>query len=627
MADKQDKDREADVDLDLLDLEVGKEIDNLFVPAAKAQPVSPEGGKENGEEELPDSLEMEIGMEVDNMFAPAPKEQQLELGELAPVEAAGQPIVEDSLNLDNLQIEIDKEIDSLFIPAAGPKLAEQIEALPPEQETISLSMAEDSAEVPVEAKLAQAAEPDFEKDDKPQFTASKDVPGTQPDEQYPSDAPTGFKSKYPPQAELPKLVEEFNAAYLSLDWEFSSDNIRRLEYALQDLESFAISPGSATIYKILKAVLSLLGANPESANNRIVELIRDSQGLLAHLLLTEGPPGSQEKERINAIVGRFRQMRQKATAVVQTGATEPRADLAPVSVDAPVVQPEPSSPAMNVYGKMPDRWSLLELRTWMESSSRQLIEAAGRADKQLARIRQIESALGKSEALSPVVVRLEDIRAGLERTLDELRGQSDEWMSKAALVENLEKISVASEASSNEQVEEREGPQEPQSEPPDTRDLWIFRYSGRLYGIPAANLVKSRLVPGKKAREIFDRGYGTLADVKQFFRSISAGVAGRLLGMPGKDLKNIKFDLIGPEVFQSVETPSEPRLAIFVTDGRSYGLILSDSEKMDFQVQAELNIGPCSCRAAAGTVRTDSGACVEVLDVGQVFKCEAGKIS
>ncbi len=622
MTDKQDKDDEMEVDLDLLGLEVDKEIDSLFVPAAKATPVSAEQGEGNGVEAAP---EMEIGGEVENVFVPAPKEQLLEPAEPLPALAAGQPSAEASFDLDNLQIEIDKEIDSLFIPAAGPKRAEQAEPVVPELEMPSLSMAEVSEEVTAQAQFTQV-EPSFENTGKPELPEAKAY------EQYPSGAPTGFKAKYPSKTELPKLVEEFNASYLSLDWEFSSDNIRRLEYALQDIESFAVTQGAATIYKILKAVLTRLGANPESANNLIVELIRDSQGLLAHLLLSETPPGPQEKERINAIIRRFRQMHHKAAPGGQNATAEARSGQVAVSMDAPAIQPEPSVP-VNVYRKIPDRWSLLELKNWMESSSRQLIEAAGDIGKQLARIRQIESALGKTGGLAPVASRLENIRSVVESTLAGLQEQGDEWMRTAELVENLERVSAASEASATEQVEESVEPGgeishlQPVPEPPELNDLWIFRYSGRLYGIPASNLVKYRQISSKKAHEVIERGYGTLADVKQLFRSIRTGVTGRLLGMSGKDLKNIEFDLIGPDVFQSVETPAEPRLAIFVSDGRSYGLILSDSEKIDFQTQAELNIEPCSCSAAAGTVRTDSGACAEVLDVGRVFNCEHGKNS
>lgn len=636
MAEEQGNDKGTEVDLDLLEIEIDKEIDNLFVPKVKAQPVSEESGNENGVETASDSLEIEIGREVDNLFVPAPEGQQTqpEAG-IPPVTAEQTEKTEAGMDLDKLQSEIDKEIDSLFIPAGG--LEYQTESLSMEQADIFMPGPEAAAAVPaVERQPVQAEES--------QFAAAKDFAFAQLGEQYSPAAPTGFRANYPPRAELPKLLEEFNAAYLSLDWEFSSDNIRRLEYALQDLESFANSPGAATIFKILKAVLARLGANPQAANNWIVDLIRDSQGLLAHLLLTEGLPGPQERERINALVSRFRQMHQKAAAAKSRRAAEFSSGQAQVRVDVAGMAPALTLPVATVSGKMPDRWSLLELKTWMESSNQRLIEAVEGAGAQLARIRQIESALGKTEALSPVVARLSDIRGGLERFLDSLIEQGNEWGRKAALVESLERISAASEAAAENQVEDLTeagdeddnaqpglepveslesqppSPVTPQEAPVEHKDLWIFRYSGKLYGIPESNLVKSRQVSRKKAREILDRGYATLADVKQLFRSIRTGVTGSLAWMSGKDLKSIKFNLIAPGVFQSVQGPLGPMMAIFVTDGGSYGLILADSETVDFQAEAELSREACSCRAAVGTVRTDSGICAEVLDMGQVFK-------
>ncbi len=217
----------------------------MFVPAAKGAPEGPES-------------------------SPAGSEQPADVAAIfeTPAEPAS-ATPEAEFDLDTFQLTIDREIDSLFSPSAGQTGQDEIADVSPEAPDRPKPVSKPAPVAP-----PQPTPFDFQED---RFS-----PGP----------PIEFKTKYPSRAELPKLVEVFNAAYLSLDWEFSRDNIRRLESALEDLESFLDSaPGAASIYKILKAILARLSARPQAANTRIVELVRDCQGLLAHLLLMQETPG------------------------------------------------------------------------------------------------------------------------------------------------------------------------------------------------------------------------------------------------------------------------------------------------------------------------------------------------
>jgi hypothetical protein len=98
-------------------------------------------------------------------------------------------------------------------------------------------------------------------------------------------------------------------------------------------------------------------------------------------------------------------------------------------------------------GKVPDRRSLIELKTWLEGARDMLILAIQGAESELERIRQIESVFAKTEALSPVVERLMKIRDGMENFLEILRDQDGQWVKRITWVENLGKISAAWEAS------------------------------------------------------------------------------------------------------------------------------------------------------------------------------------
>lgn len=756
MAEEQEKKQGTDPDLDSLKLEIDKEIDAMFVPA-KPKPV-----------ETP-QIETPLAMEEDTETAsPAPPPPAQNIGRVGAATKA-------AINIESLQLEIDKEIDSLFTPRfkepPPPPTPEEINALVLDREEATEPVPE--PKLVLESEAAPISE-------QPLVLESEAAPVAQapPEEQPSQEAPTGFMAQYRSRAELPGLIEEFNAAYLSLDWEFSTENIHRLESALENLSSFtSASPGSASIFKILKTLLARLAARPQAANSWIIELVRDSQGLLAHLLLTEGAPGIQEKERINALISRFRQMREKAslaridavpesarpvaeeapTRIIESPAApgprpvaetpqpaqpepvpeivepvqpepmseilepaepEPEAEILepaepepeaaieleleelepeapeaeslpdeaePVFVEAAEPEPEEESkpaaaaepppyfepaPAAEPYasrgyaptevhrtpdyfepnlelgpgeespGKMPDRWSLLELRTWIKSSRSLLNEAVTGFDLQLDRLKLIESALGKTAALAPVVSRIADIRGGLEHNLELLRGQNVDWDNRADWVENLARFSSAyDEKVHGEQTDLHPTPEiRPSREIPipkfeeliaaqpeadaaeDLIDVVLFHYAGKFFGLPASNVAKSVRLSAKKASEIADRGYGTLADVKSFFGGIRSGLTGPLAGMPKQELKALRFDIIDPEVFDAVPVPPDAHMAIFVSNGTNHGLILADSEKITLQKGAELVNDTCACSAAIGKVRAGSGMMAEVLDAEQLLR-------
>ncbi|HYA43729.1 MAG TPA: hypothetical protein VEF34_20695 [Syntrophobacteraceae bacterium] len=231
----------AKIDFKTLELEIDREIDSLFVPAAERTAGSPRRREAHeGAQFNPNRDKGQSGADA----------------------GAG-------VDLDALQAEIDKEIDNLLVPAArsgwvrgstrisGPDQPEKVESTPPAFEDI------------------------------------------------------GKYQAY----ELSGLIELFNAAYLSLDWEFSRQNIEKLIDALGRLEAFASRSSEAkTVLRILDVILKRLRERPHAVNNMLVQLIRDSQGLLAHMLLMECNTGPHEKQRLKDLIQRFQELRQRALA-------------------------------------------------------------------------------------------------------------------------------------------------------------------------------------------------------------------------------------------------------------------------------------------------------------------------
>ncbi len=113
------------------------------------------------------------------------------------------------------------------------------------------------------------------------------------------------------------------------------------------------------------------------------------------------------------------------------------------SVESPGRISAPWGPSGEVSG----RGCLIELKAWLDGAPNTLIRAIRRAEDELERLRQIESAFSKTETLFPDLERLTRIRAGMEECLDMLWDQNVECVSRTTWVENLVGISLAWEAS------------------------------------------------------------------------------------------------------------------------------------------------------------------------------------
>jgi len=258
------------------------------------------------------ALEVEIDREIDSLFVPsvhnagkAKKELELdESSQINPEELQSSGELPAGLNLEALKDEIDKEIDSLFVPSAKPGWDEgpariwdreepqKAAVKPATVDARSLSIAREEG-----APLPKASE------------------AIRPGAKYNPPSDETFDSQKYQMQELSKLIETFNAAYLSVDWDLSQKNIQKLIVALNQLEPFASRTSeSKSVYRIMDAILRRLHDRPHAVNSRLVQLIRDSQGLLAHMLLIDGNIGPHEKRRLRDLIERFQELRQRALA-------------------------------------------------------------------------------------------------------------------------------------------------------------------------------------------------------------------------------------------------------------------------------------------------------------------------
>ena len=612
-------------DLTSAELQIDREIDALFVPANPMPPqalqteeIAGDGAKtfdEPSASGAPDltSAELQIDREIDALFVPAapmPFDTPVE----SKTAAASAPRLEseshDGFDIDNFESQIDMEIDSMFVPAGGqqrstPEPAPALEMADSDLPGLAAPIHPSELQIPTPVSAPQPLlnleleEITFSGDDLP--------------------------PQSPSRAQLPKLVESFNAAYLSLDWEFSSENIRKLQSALSDLEPFADRPpGSAPIFKILRAVLSRLAVKPQSANAAFIEMIRDCQGLLAHMLLMGNEAGPNEKARVKAIINRFRTLKEKAIATRNARLGE--------KITPPVESPQPEIQVMEeviLDEKMPDRWSLRELKAWMESVSLSIQEILTGMDGEIKRIRQIEQALVKARALTQVLGKLTDIRSGLEGRISVLKEKRDEWNEKASWVEALERVTAESDRMLEKSVEIMGDPVPPLSTaPPEEKPttpqetLCLFRFAGKLFALPSFSVIKIQPVNQKKAASVLKRGKTDLEEFRLLFRSIKTGVLGEWAKMPGKALKSFKFSPITPHPYEASDIPAGQHTAIFVSNGFEHGVVFADPDKIEYESIGDAASIDHSPQAAMGTFKTESGEWAEVLDPDRILHPE-----
>ncbi len=363
--------------LDAGELELDDAIDKLFVdsrPRDASPPVSTSSGPIDTAPSTPDlspqqdvlsatpeqpphldasqtTFESEIDSEIDKLFVPSHPSDSSSWFSSAGEEPSSAPApspprapgddplcgVEPELNIDATQIAIENEIDKLFVPfgqtessSSSSASADTLFGAPAQR---GLSLSED--EFTTEAQAAPTLESSRMRIDNAEVAALH----------------SDFNS------DISELIEQFNAAYLSLDWDFNKENLLRFIRALELLAPMASqSQDSKAVYKILEVVLKRLLDKPGAINSKLVQLIRDSQGLLAHMVLMGAEAGPNEKQRLHDLLQMFQNLRQKALAAkarreLSSGAPPEVGAQSPADIPT---QPGAVSPAQALYEDQPE---------------------------------------------------------------------------------------------------------------------------------------------------------------------------------------------------------------------------------------------------------------------------------
>lgn len=602
------KDQKLGLDVDAFAMQVDQEIDSLFVPGSLA-----EEEESASDVQVVDDVEIQVVEEHSSEGPADPVMGEVHV-ETAPKE----------MDINAFEVQIDKEIDNLFVPA-------DMADMPMDQPSIGVAEVEHAAfgalqvETPVMQPSGGPVDPVPARlevevpDQEPAMFASQDVPQVNV-----AEIPTLAQSPVAPvvtkqESELPNLVEDLNIAYLSLDWEFSVENLSKLWLALEGLKDFCgKSRETLFLFKLMRSLVHRLRTKPDSVQPEIIEMMRDGHEALKNLLLSSTGPDATEKQKLKNLASRYRVLRDGSAEKIDESEVE-------------IPQVEKPSPFLTFSKDHVVDWTSMtrdafpewmqghvfkanELKKALASEVTDILSCADGRDKKptvgelSSKLNRLRSVVEEYAAISDT--REQDWKYGVE-WLFRFGGNGDaaqaipeervvpQSVMETPVVKSADRGS-STPGSSGEHREEQ---------------VFLFSAGERKFGILAKHVVKIESVNAKKAVKIMARGRATLADFKPFYRSLKAGLLGAWSGLPSQILKTYQFVPISLGNLGEEQPTWAVGGAVLVSSGRYHGVIFVDSGAVDLQNATLTDVRRDKRSMVLGLAQVESDLPMEVLNM------------
>ncbi len=608
------KDQKLGLDVDAFAMQVDQEIDSLFVPGSIAE------GAEESASEVQMVDDVEIQMVGDHSSE----------GTVDPV--IGEANVDPSpkgMDVNAFEVQIDKEIDNLFVPA-------DLADMPADQSFIGTAEIEHAAlgALQVEAPVMQpsgghgAPAPDRLEieapDQEPAILTSQDETPVEKDEPLQMAQSSVEPVLLKPESELPNLVEDLNIAYLSLDWEFSVENLSKLWFALEALKDFCgKSRETVFLFKLMRSLLHRLKTKPDSVQPEIIEMMRDGHEALKNLLLSNTGPDAREKQKLRNLASRYR--------VIRDGSVE-RGDEPEVKLP----QVEKPSPFCGFSKDLLADWTSMTKQAFPEWMQGHVLKASELEKALLGEVEGILS-LGdgrdKISAVGDLSSKLNRIRSIVEEYLAISRTREKEWKSCVEWLLRFEGNADAAQALPEERVVSGSVVDDSTATVADAlpaasggsgehreEQIFLFSAGGRRFGILAKHVVKIESVNAKKVGKIVARGHATLADFKPFYRSLKAGLLGAWSGLPSEILKTYQFIPVSIESLGADQDSAMAGGAVLVSSGRNHGVIFVDSGAVDLHNATLTKIKRDNRSMVLGLAEVEPDLSMEVLNMDALLR-------
>jgi len=453
--------------------------------------------------------------------------------------------------------------------------------------------------------------------------------------------------------DLPWLLESLDVACVSLDWDFSPENVQALDHTIMSIEPFARHNHHATsIVKVLRSVLQRLRMQPESVSPMLLHFISDALDFFKTQIHQQTDNVQQDSAQLQGLISRLRTLRsgEKAQEAVEEAVQPAKQPLVPAPEQTDFRRIDPKG----LEGMAVEPFQ--ELRRWMEGCHEQSTKAALRFEKEVNRLQHLEEALNKKPQLQAVASRLSRTRTALSEYIAVCHEKEPEWTNRIRQILDLEQnlgkapvlqteptITPITPAPPLQAVQDLElisdlpdvsftfpfAQSEPVREVLGTRQeqVCLFVFSGRRIALPASNVVKFEKLSGRKAKKLLDCGYATLSDFKPFFKSLKRGLMGKWSTLSTGELKTYRFPAMPQRDLLLADDPSwegEPATldavegVVLVSNGQSHGMIFTDSAEMDLRIET-VKMHPGD-GLRLGVIGSDSESSIGVLNVENLLK-------
>jgi hypothetical protein len=598
---------------DLLD----SEVDRLFVPAEQ-EFVADQA------QSAPEARKEPVGLELESETLPLPSSEDfladLPASDLAGAESQpGQAVDQQSPgDTSEFELQLDTEIDRLFVPVEGTPLALKLDEFA--QPTVP-SPAVGARSTPSAAPPVAGAVPPLPG----QGSVERKVPRAVADKKTAGkdDAAKEVKPEPRPlvdQRELTALVESLTIAFLSLDWEFSQDNIAKMNEVLKKLEPYSSNvPETKSLSKMLKAVLHFLKTKTRSTSPQMIEFLHQSHELMKSMLLSQGNPSPAEKQQLKKLIADFKSMGGKAASSRRAMRLEsagmppqPMSRVEAVSPETPwAVTPSADSTGDGV------RRGLSEAGTGTGSFHSDFKAALDGIETENRRLRGVREATRKSSTLAPLTSRLGSISSLLEKHVAMLRQYEED------LLDLQSSIGVVP---GDREPDSRQAAGESPEEAGGTRreQYCLFNIGDKRFAVPAQSVVKFSRVSSKKASRISERGYATINDLKPFFGRLFTGVLGNWRALPDEALSACAYAALPVQLIcPSSPAPASSDGVILFSDGRNHRMLFSDFSAIS--LQTETMTARTGDKYVIGLIHPEAVNPVQVLDIERLLEDDGNR--
>ncbi len=381
------------------------------------------------------------------------------------------------------------------------------------------------------------------------------------------------------------LLEQANVTYLSLDWDFSLENLNKMQECIANIKSHITpTPKVLVIFGILENLLDWFKNHENTVSVVSLTLFKEALQLLTKVLQRDQKIGDTEEVLIAQLSKRFsilqRQYNLQAKIFVpyKTMPEKPREER-----EVQVVKREVETPAIEEVSPISVS---LESFDELKVSIKNLV----------ANIKNENVKFGKVIDTIEKRPKLKPLADGLKIVLSKYQRYSKDLEIIEKEIERVwsKELQVHTSRLEERLREEFLKPVPPPPPPPAEEiipstledvagkigDVYVFLCHGRYFALPSDYVVRIEDVSSHKASKIITKGQATIKDLNPFWRGVKYKVLGNWKSLKEGELKALTFKYLDVKRIFNLPGPKSGQyggVAILASDREHSIVLFADS--------------------------------------------------